>query len=40
MVFRKEIIEKAKKYDKDLRDVANSIAENDKIYKYNKHIER
>ena len=39
-LFRLDQIEKAKKYDKDLRDLANGIAETTKINKYNNYIER
>ena len=35
-----EVIEKAKKYDKDLRDLANSILETNKTNKFNNYIER
>ena len=40
LTIEQTVIEKAKKYDKDLREIANSMLETDKVNKFNNYIER
>jgi hypothetical protein len=40
IMCRQEIVEKAKRFDKDLREVYYEMVEKEKIEKYNKYVEK